>query len=1365
MSIFDDIFNNAKSLIGGGKTAVTPSFDVSTKTTTPMLAKPDTNMFGLKNDSTGGVITNTITGLPKGLYDVSKKVVDTGSEIPGQVANSLIGLGGDIVNAFKKPKDQVFQIPAPFGLDKLPGFGKTVKTKAQNIAEGEQTLKGYGLGKASLPLAFGGTIGSTFLDLTPFGGEKKAVQGFTKGVPEAFWKFVAKTADKKVLEDTFIKIGVKDKNIIKDLVEASAPTKTAREAQSAIESTWNNRIKNIEAPKSFNDFHPDDQKFLSGYADSIKAGNGKSIVKDTEIAKKTIESYGLKAPEDAKQIASQIDLMKTGASNATDVAMEKAMSARAGAGVPADIASKNNVFQTAQDIISKGKEAAIPQPRDVAGKFDYKTKIPTANTTAQITKTSSRTMDGIIPPKPPASVSIVDKIKNAYKKSPLSNQGGFIRVPGFGDEAPKIDQLIADGKVKVNREGTKDVYSYQKGGVWQRARDEDSAVKGALNIRPTRLSAEGIPLATPAKFKRGLQTEQISKSPLDMATQAPSRKASSLATGEARSLETSAEQSASGAIRDPQLKKNVSLPRIIEKSQTPVKAKVNALDYMRTPENVLKKIGLSKEADAVRLAYDGYVKELPKNIDKISEWAKSLPKESNVRIFKYLDGQAIALNPSEAKVAGEIKDWLKTWADRLGLPEDNRIADYITHIFDDQLLKKEFDEDLAKIIADKVPGSVYNPFLQARLGAKGYRQDTWAALDAYVKRATRKVHLDPALSKLEDASRGLEESQWNYVKRYADRVNMRPTEMDNLVDNAIKSVIGYRAGQRPVAQISKMLRRTTYRGMLGLNAGSALRNLSQGINTYAKLGEKYTAIGYSKLFSKANRAELEASGVLSQAFVQDRALSAAKKTMEKVDKGLFYMFEKAEMINRGAAYFGAKSKAIAQGMTEEKAVEYAKKIVRDTQFQFGSIDTPVAMSSDIVKTLTQFQSFTTKQIEFLAGMAKNKEYAGLIRYVLSGLIFVYTIGQAFGMKPEDLIPLYRLGIPPSLKLPGTAIQAISGGNATGADVLNTLPGYIPAGIQAKKTIEGAQAIKQGGSYDAAGRLQFAQGQSAVSKAQALLFGKYSSSQAQDYFNRGSISKEEKSKVQPIYDQAQEMIKNGDEAGATDLVNQLSTPDYETYKKIKAADTAQKTQSLKKDVLPTYNEAQKLIKSGDASGAQALVDGLTDEQYKAYQLVKKDQEKLQQAQAGQKPTFDPNEVASDRSVIETVWTYAKALGTDPVTAFNRIFTGQRIKYVTNGTVVVDRLPLAESQAEKKRQGSTGAEVKLDHTLPLQLGGSNDKGNLKLVPTSIWASYTPVEDALGTALRNGNITKAVAQSLIKDFKEGNITAQDVYNSIKQ
>ncbi len=595
-------------------------------------------------------------------------------------------------------------------------------------------------------------------------------------------------------------------------------------------------------------------------------------------------------------------------------------------------------------------------------------------------------------------------------------------------------------------------------------------------------------------------------------------------TGEGRSLEIAARQNIEEASQHIVPPKDVSLIDTISKEPTPVKNKVNIIDYIRTPDRVLEKIGLKDEAALLRTQHDKYLKELPTEIDKVTNWLKEIgSKDKQTDVFRYLDGKAIELPPESKKVALQIKSYLKTLADRMGLPEDQRITHYITHLFDPELIKKEFPEELAKMIADKLPGEVYNPFMQSRLGTLGYKEDLGGALDAYVKRAIRKIHMDPALESVKDASGKLEKSQYDYVKSYIANINMRPNKVDTLIDNGIKQVIGYRLGERPLLAVTKLLRQMTFRAFLGLNPASALKNISQGINTYSKLGEKYTTIGYAKLFQKGAKAELEAEGVLNGGFIEDRALSSTKKAIEKFDKGLFYFFEKAEHINRGAAYFGAKSQGLSKGMSEPEAIDYAKKIVRDTQFVFGKIDTPLILASDLGKTIGQFQSFTTKQIEFLGEMAKKaatgdekaKNFLGLLRYAVAGTVFVYTVGQAFNMKISDIIPKIpffqegKFGTPPSLQFPIEATKAILGtkdkyGNERDLnqklkDVGSAALSLIPASTQAKKTYQGYEAMKQGKSTDSAGRAQFDVGGTPLKDAQALIFGKYSGQGAQDYY--------------------------------------------------------------------------------------------------------------------------------------------------------------------------------------------------------------------------------------------------------------------------
>lgn len=545
---------------------------------------------------------------------------------------------------------------------------------------------------------------------------------------------------------------------------------------------------------------------------------------------------------------------------------------------------------------------------------------------------------------------------------------------------------------------------------------------------------------------------------------------------------------------------------------TPSK-KVGLLDYLTsTPDRVLKKIGLGKEAELLKEADLKYKLNLPKELERISNWAERVKKfpDASRRIFKFLNGEKIALNPEESAVAHEIRDYLKKWADALGLPEDRRFDHYITHIFEKGIIQKEFDPELAKIIADRVPGSVYDPFLQERLGKRGYIEDTFRALDAYVKRAVRKVYMDPALEKVAAKAEELDVQSYNYVKNYTARINLRPTEIDNLLDNLIKdSPIGYRLGARPVTAISSGIRNTIYRGTLGLNVGSALKNLTQGINTYAILGEKYTGIGYLKALKSllTNSKELEEIGVLSNNIIDSREVSAIKKGLQQVDGGLWAFFNLAEKINRGAAYFGAKSKALAQGLSEGEAIKAGFETARKTQFTFGAVDTPVALQSDLVKLATQFLSYPVKQSEFLVEMLGDKQFASAIRFMAANFVVISTVGNALGLDWKSVFvwPQAKFASSPFFGALDAGKDYFFGSGKDKAEapkkLENAAVSFIPAGVQGKKTIVGLGDYFKGKSTTPTGRTRYTIPQDFPNFLKAGLLGTYKTDNAQSYIDK------------------------------------------------------------------------------------------------------------------------------------------------------------------------------------------------------------------------------------------------------------------------
>lgn len=575
---------------------------------------------------------------------------------------------------------------------------------------------------------------------------------------------------------------------------------------------------------------------------------------------------------------------------------------------------------------------------------------------------------------------------------------------------------------------------------------------------------------------------------------------------------------------------------VVGDTRTPLNERVGIIDYLRTPWKVFDKMGIRPSFQSLLKGYENYVAELPGNIDKITEWSKRVSKESNERIFRYLDGEEIALDPTEIQVASEIKTWLSQWADRLGMKPDARISDYITHIFP---IGKggEIPEEIAIIINKKMPGSIYNPFLLQRQGAEGYIKNTWLALDAYVKRATRKVNMDPALAELKEASAKLTDvSQINYINNYLRSVNMRPTELDTLIDNTIKKNLGYLFGARPTATVTRFLRQMVSRAKIGGSIVSFAKNLTQGVNTFAELGSFYTTKGYIDLVRLGGK-ELRDNGVLVAPFIEDRTYSAVKKVMERFDTVLFANMNSSELVNRGAAYYGAKAKFLANKVTPKEfrealgrekpenytptlqdAVDYGKFVAAKTQFLFGPIHTPVALSSDIARMVAQFQTFGLKQTEFVGHMLGDREWRKLLRYLMSTFFLFSIIGRAFGMKWSDAFKPLRWGYPPVAQFFVDLYEKGWLGEDKYGNKIKRVPAlgktiftnWVPGGAQMERTFQGLSAVNAGKDTTTSGKFKFKVDQSAPNYIRGALFGKYNLPENVEYYKKQEDKKKKKS---------------------------------------------------------------------------------------------------------------------------------------------------------------------------------------------------------------------------------------------------------------
>jgi hypothetical protein len=264
-------------------------------------------------------------------------------------------------------------------------------------------------------------------------------------------------------------------------------------------------------------------------------------------------------------------------------------------------------------------------------------------------------------------------------------------------------------------------------------------------------------------------------------------------------------------------------------------------------------------------------------------------------------------------------------------------------------------------------------------------------------------------------------------------------------------------------------------------------------------------------------------------------------------------------------------------------------------------------------------------------------------------------------------------------------------------------------------------------------------------------------------------------IDKTYKNISKMIVDGDRESAAHALVDLKTNWPDVYEKVS---------KMIKDDLKGITESDKLMRTmGVANGERAryifsemqnfktskeklaYVDELTKKNI-ATKVVRKQIAELIQSggKDGNKPTYKDTTVTSGYDIISTTVLYAKAVGTDPLTAFNRIFTGQRIRRIDNGAIIVERMSLADSTKVKQKLGSTG-DMRLEHVVSLELGGSNSSSNLRLVTKEEWDRFTIMDNYLGKKLREGLVSKDEAQDLVIRYKQGEIDEAYIYDIVEK
>ena len=398
------------------------------------------------------------------------------------------------------------------------------------------------------------------------------------------------------------------------------------------------------------------------------------------------------------------------------------------------------------------------------------------------------------------------------------------------------------------------------------------------------------------------------------------------------------------------------------------------------------------------------------------------------------------LKPAARRIYG-IYDEL---ADAQKLPWSSRYVNYATNLVKDTFVKDLVDagvikqgekvsEDLIRKLDNDgkiptrlrhiaqyiFPTEIRHGFLKSRTpGEKEYLvRDIWTALNAYVPAAMKRIYYNDPYKLARNSMKSLENAgvDSTFAEEYLRIFN------DNIRGLTYFGGLRMKKGA-PESRLLYGLSNNIFLGALGAAPDSSLKNLMQGTNTISEIGLSPTLRGYRKLSTKEGLSILEKSGVLREAQIKKLAEVGAEKGIfrgapqrayEKVSDVLMIPFGSAEFINRGSAYLGAYYKYFDEPVAGfRNADDYAKSIVRKTQFDYTPVDLALGLQSPFGRTFFQFWTFPSKQTELINSWMGNKEWDKLRRYMI--ITFgALKVGELTGVQTENFLATGMVPIRPN----------------------------------------------------------------------------------------------------------------------------------------------------------------------------------------------------------------------------------------------------------------------------------------------------------------------------------------------------------------
>lgn len=350
-------------------------------------------------------------------------------------------------------------------------------------------------------------------------------------------------------------------------------------------------------------------------------------------------------------------------------------------------------------------------------------------------------------------------------------------------------------------------------------------------------------------------------------------------------------------------------------------------------------------------------------------------KERSKIVARLLNGDEVASTPDLKMAADEIRQQIfdpiyyeiskdPELANMIG--PVRYVKEYFPHI-QEALIEKYGVEKGTMFVHDLRPAGLKARFFKDRwFDDEKFNTNLPEVMKAYIQGAGKTLF---DLKAYDAAVKQAETLDNPALKDYAARY------LANYMGQPSSAIGKFRGASSDVATKAYYLR------YIGLNPYSAATNLTQTwFNTIPEIGYKATGAAVQKLFhpnAEVRKSTWEAvrkSGIFQDYPGLEESTGLANKFL---DTTFFGMFKGAEKVNRAIAYVGGLDRAKVLGLTGADARDFARNVVRKTQFYYGKKD-PIPLIQNSPSTW-MFANFPLKQGEFLRDTIRSGDKGKIAR--------------------------------------------------------------------------------------------------------------------------------------------------------------------------------------------------------------------------------------------------------------------------------------------------------------------------------------------------------------------------------------------------